>query len=147
MPDGAYPLVLFVGSLADFMQECPAPGPVWIGLAERACRTHIPQREIQLCLQGLRDGILVVLLWAWKCHWLPDEGKPLGKFEGALYQAIPEIERLLAAHLRTRGYQVRRGTFGFPSSLIPVTGTLEVLDIRISDEGCTVSLKEQEEVQ
>lgn len=46
------PLVVFVDSLADFIQEVPAPATVRLALTERSVPNGLPMREVQVRVQG-----------------------------------------------------------------------------------------------
>lgn len=142
------PLVVFVDSLADFIQEVPAPATVRLALTERTPPGGLPLREVQVRVQGrpAKSDELIVLFWTHQ-FMAPAGQEPVEERERVLYREIRARGReLLRDYLTAQGYKIRGGTYGLPQGIETVRGVLEVLDWQQVEAGYALRLREPVEV-
>lgn len=143
------PQVVFVDSLAEFMREMPAPAVVRVSVTERPLNNDLPQREIQLRVQGRPAGGDELIILLSTRRFLMAAGaaeEPFEEGERALYRELRTRGRdLLREYLSRKGYEVRGGTYGLPEDLAPVRGVVEVLGGE--GKGAEFTLRLQEPVE
>lgn len=119
------PLVVKVGSFAEFQQEVPS-GKVRLCSTEssRGGAGPLATRELALHLQAINaDQEIVWLCYSRTLHLAPG-GEPWRDLDQQLDRAWPDLNDLVKARLQSLGYEVAGGMYGIPDDIQPLGGGL-----------------------
>jgi hypothetical protein len=119
------PLVVKVGSFAEFQQEVPS-GKVRLCSTEssRGGAGPIATRELALHLQALNAEQEIVWLYYSRTLQLAPGGEPWRDLDQQLDRAWPDLNDLVKAHLQSLGYEVAGGMYGIRDNIQPLGGGL-----------------------
>lgn len=126
------PRTILITTLADFMAEVAAPGPVRLNLTERRDQRKfgsgkqtlfIPTLHVHLDLQGTNErGEIVWLHDNYELQKSPSGGEFWGPTDRSAYEQMPRFQEIVKSYLEGKGYEVRSGQYGLPQTIRPVRG-------------------------
>ena len=124
--------VIRVPSLAAFVKEAPPTPAGMVVVRLAASESFLPQRGkvivprklVGVSLQGTAPGGEIV--WLNESHTITWVGhEPAFGVDRCIFDGVFALKEIVAAHLKSLGYDVREGDFALPSSLQPLNARFE----------------------